>query len=123
MEHALSLSPSVAEAWNNKSVALANTGRIQEALQCVERALNLNPRYAEAWYNKGGILGTLGRIEDAIDCCDRAISCKPNYAAPHYNKGVALYQFREARQALQQAAQLGDPQASEALETMKKEGL
>ena len=113
-----SLSPSIAEAWSNKSVALGNLGRHKDALACCGKALELNPCHPEGWYNKAGILGELGRFEEAIECCDRALAYRPNYAAAWFNKGVALYKLErdgEARKSFKEAARLGDPHASQAL--------
>ena len=47
-----------AEDWNNKSIALYEQGKYDEAIR-------LDPQYAEAWYNKGAALKALGRDAEA----------------------------------------------------------
>ena len=60
-EKAIELKPDYAEAWSNKSFALAKLGRFDEALKASEKAIELKPDYAEAWNCKAIQLGYLGR--------------------------------------------------------------
>lgn len=54
-----------AEDWNNKSVALYELGKYDEAIRAYDEAVKLDPQYAEAWYNKGAALEALGRDTQA----------------------------------------------------------
>jgi tetratricopeptide (TPR) repeat protein len=121
----LEINPRDAGAWYNKGVTEGELGQTEEALKCYGRALEINPRYAVAWYNKGRVLGNLGRTEEALKCYDRALEINPRDAEAWYNKGTALYELKrysQAREAFQRAADLGLPNALQALETLKQEG-
>jgi len=89
-DRALEINPRVAEAWNNKGVALRKLGKPQEAIACYDRALEINPRDAGAWNNKGVALRDLGKPQEEIACYDRALEINPRYAGAWSNKGVAL---------------------------------
>jgi len=80
---------------------------------------------AEAWYDKGVALVALGRSEEALSCSDRALEINPDLAEVWYNKSAALHHLRrypEARQCFEKAAQLGDQDASRALDIVRREG-
>jgi tetratricopeptide (TPR) repeat protein len=54
-------------------MALGQSGRAQEALNCFDQALQLNPRDAGAWLNKAWILAqSFRRYREALECCERA---------------------------------------------------
>ena len=60
-EQALRIKPDYAEAHNNLGIALAQTGKIEEAIAHYEQALRIKPDYAEAHNNLGIALAQTGK--------------------------------------------------------------
>ncbi len=98
-EAAIKLNPQHLDAWNNKAVALAESGNSREALVVIDQALTMaipNPsvevkhRMAKIYMNKGNILFTQGRVEEAITCYNNAIELHKDYASAWTSKGFAL---------------------------------
>jgi len=54
-----------AEDWCNKSNALYEQGKYDEAILAYDEAIRMDPQYIEAWYNKGAALEALGRDTQA----------------------------------------------------------
>jgi tetratricopeptide (TPR) repeat protein len=124
-DRALEIDPRCAYAWIGRGLVHAEQGRDQAALQCFDRALEASSRCAEAWHNKGAVLQKLGRIEDALQCYDRSLEIHPLLLPSWHNKGLALRflgRYAEARRAFEQAAELGDPDAPEALAALTRQG-
>jgi predicted O-linked N-acetylglucosamine transferase (SPINDLY family) len=92
--------PNKPAALSNLGIALSETGRPTEALECFERSLALAPRNAETLYNLGNARLALREYEEALACYDRALALKPDYVAALNNRGNALAALRRAKDAL-----------------------
>jgi protein O-mannosyl-transferase len=110
-------------AHNNLGNALADRGRVDEALAEYEKSLELNPDYAEAHNNLGTVLMERKRLDEAIAHFSSAVEIMPEFVPARYNLAVALNDrgrvgeaiaeyrkvleikpdFAEAREALDQA--------------------
>ncbi len=77
-DRALALDPSYSFAWNNRSAALANLGRYNEALTACEQAIALDSNNDAAWNNKGTALVSLKCYEEALVAYDQALALDPN---------------------------------------------
>ncbi len=89
-----------AAAWN-KGVALGNSERYEEAIECFDTAIEIDPRYADAWYSKGVVLANLERYEEAIKCFDKAIEIDPTKNASAWsNKGLVLGKLERYEEAM-----------------------
>ncbi len=106
-KHAINVTDNNSVAHNNLGIALAERGKIDEAIDHYTRALKIKPDYAKAHYNLGNALGKQGRKAEAIDHYTKALKIKPDYVKAHYNLGVvlaekekkydrALFHFRES---------------------------
>ena len=94
------------EAHNDLAVALADQGKLEEAVANYRQALQLNPNYAEAHNNLGVALRDMGKRDEAIACLREALRLKQEFAPAHNNLGLALadqgklaegeYHYREA---------------------------
>ncbi len=96
----LAIKPDDANAWHNKSGALANLGRYEEALTACDKALEIEPDYADTWIGKGAALGNLGRNEEALAAYDEALEIEPDNAKAWIGKGAALGNLGRNEEAL-----------------------
>jgi tetratricopeptide (TPR) repeat protein len=76
--------------FSNLGLALADQGRIDEAVAQYSEALRLKPDYPEAHNNLGLALAGQGRIDEAMAQYFEALRLKPDYPKAHNNLGNAL---------------------------------
>ena len=84
------IQPYYAEAHNNLGLALANQGKVSEAIAEFVTALRIKPDYAEAHNNLGLALDIQGRVAEAIAEYTAALLIKPDFTEAHNNLGSAL---------------------------------
>ena len=82
--------PDPAAAHNERGVALAKQGNIDDAVASFARAVDCRSDYAEAHNNLGIALAKQGRMRDAAASFERAAACRADYAEAHNNLGIAL---------------------------------
>ena len=92
--------PNAAVVHNNFGIALAESGRVPEAIAQYEQALRINPDFADAHYNLGIALVQMGRAPEAIAHWERVVLIKPDYAEAHHNLGAALAQVGRVPEAI-----------------------
>jgi predicted TPR repeat methyltransferase len=73
LDAALAAEPGNADAWFQRSEALAVLQRLPEALASIERVLALQPDAGPAWSRRGGLLKDLGRTAEAVPALKRAV--------------------------------------------------
>lgn len=77
--------------YNNMGVALARTGKVDEAIQTFNQAATVDPIGASKYYfNAGAELTNRMKTDEANAFFDRAIQADPNFAEAYYQKGVNL---------------------------------
>jgi tetratricopeptide (TPR) repeat protein len=85
-----------ADCWlghNNLGFALAQKGRIDDALAQFQQCLDINPNYAEAHNNLGAMLLKKGRLGEAMAQFQKAVDIDPEHNADaNYNLGLVLSQ-------------------------------
>ena len=87
---------------NNLGHAMANMGRLPEAMEQFKESLRLNPDYAEAHSNLAFGLMQTGQYEKAIKHCETALRLKKNeYPEAHYNLGTALINVGRLPEAIE----------------------
>jgi tetratricopeptide (TPR) repeat protein len=75
--------------------ALADQGKLSDAIEQYKQALQIKPDYAEP-YNYLGVahwniaLAGQGKLDVAVENFERALQIKPDYAEAHNNLGLAL---------------------------------
>jgi tetratricopeptide (TPR) repeat protein len=77
------------EALHYLGIALAQSGRYQEALTPLSKALQIQPANGAVHNHFGNALAGLSRYAEAIESYERAIECNSEFADAHYNCGVA----------------------------------
>lgn len=82
--------PDKALAYNNRGMALAEQGRLAEAIEDYDRAISLEPDYVRALNNRGSARLVQGDHEAAIRDFNQALRLDPAYAESYYNRGLAL---------------------------------
>ena len=87
---AAALKPDSPGTLVNLGAALAEQGKLDEAIAADREAIRLKPDYAEAHANLGNVLETQGKLVEAIAPYREAIRLKPDLAATHYNLGTVF---------------------------------
>jgi tetratricopeptide (TPR) repeat protein len=87
---AVSLRPDFAGARNNLAIALAEQGKLDEAIAEFHKAIALDRTYAQAHSNLGRALAEQGKWEQAMAEYNKAIKIAPKYPHAHFNLGCAL---------------------------------
>jgi TolB-like protein/Flp pilus assembly protein TadD/predicted Ser/Thr protein kinase len=88
---------------------LTATGRLDEALQEMQKALELEPASLVMNTFMGATLYYAGRYDEAIDQCRKTIEMDPTFAVAHWHLGLAYEQkhvFDAAIEELQKATSL-----------------
>ncbi|MFT3831076.1 MAG: tetratricopeptide repeat protein [Opitutaceae bacterium] len=96
----LARNPACWMAHNNLALALAEAGRVAEALPHLEAALQLRPDYPEALNNLGDDLTRLGRPTEAIPPLERALALQPDYPEALHNLGLAFLANGQATEGI-----------------------
>src|SRR3954447_7941758 len=102
--------------YSNLGNALAEQGRLDEAVAAYRTAIELKPTYPEAHSNLGNALVEQGRLDEAVTAYRTAITLEPTYPEAHSNLGNALAEqgrLDEAVTAYRTAIEL-DPTCAEA---------
>jgi tetratricopeptide (TPR) repeat protein len=96
----LTKNPNAALAHYNLGNALADQGKVQEAVQHYEQALRLKPDYTDAHHNLGNALRQVGRAQDAIGHYEEVLRIQPDDADAHYNLALAFRQVGQLDEAI-----------------------
>lgn len=79
--------PGNAHAHYNFGKALAETGRLHEAIAHDQAAIRLHPILVGAHNNLANALAAVGRVAEAIASYEAVLKLKPDYAKAHFNLG------------------------------------
>ncbi|TMA08855.1 MAG: tetratricopeptide repeat protein [Deltaproteobacteria bacterium] len=90
-----------ATGYVNVSNALADQGRISEAIESLRQALLVRPTYGLAHYNLGNLLASQGKLDEAKYHFEEAIRINPGYAEAHNNLANVLAMQGELKEAIQ----------------------
>jgi tetratricopeptide (TPR) repeat protein len=99
----------LAEAWNQRSVALTGAGNYEEALASINRAVGIKPDYAEAHNHRGVIFWYLEDYDSALAANQVALELNPDYALAWFNRAVVfrtLMLYEDAVNAYERALEI-----------------
>ena len=99
-EHSLDVTFNNFVIHNNLGAALAEQGKIQEAMAHYTEALRIKPDLVQAHNNLGGALAEQGKIQEAMAHFAEALRIKPDYAEAHNNLGGALARQGKIQEAM-----------------------
>lgn len=99
-EHALHVTSDNFLAHNNLGVAVAEQGKIEEAIAHYREAIRIKPNYLGAHYNLGVNLTKQGRYEEAMDHYMEGLRIAPDDAETHNKVGILLAREGKHREAL-----------------------
>src|SRR5438552_961581 len=88
--HAVAIDPGAPVGQYSRGWALAQKGKLTEAMAHYQTALRLNPDYAEAHNAVGALLADQGKLAEASEHYQTALRLKPDHAEAHGNVGSAL---------------------------------
>lgn len=96
-------------SFDERAHALAQQGKIREALDCYDEALKSNPDNDVILNNKAIALISLDKCAESLVCIQRVITINPESVEAWITKGVALDKLgrhHEASEALEHAIEL-----------------
>ena len=91
--------PCKARTHDNLGLALAASGRTEEAISHYQTAIKINPSHYSAYCNLGAALAASGKTEEAILNYQTAIKINPNYDNAYYNLALVLKDQGQIEQA------------------------
>ena len=89
-EATVTRAPQSHDAHNHLGIALAELGRLPEAIEHYQEAVRLKPDYASAHNNLGLALAGVGRLPEAIEHYRKAVRSNPDEASAHANLAMVL---------------------------------
>ena len=90
-EDAVSKSPQKARTLNALGGALAEQGRLEEAIQRLSQAIALEPRGGQAYLNLGYVFTEQGKLEEAIAIYKEGMPLNPRLSSEFHNNLGAIY--------------------------------
>ncbi len=92
--------PEAAVAHNNLGRALAEQGRVPEAIESLLRAVAVDPSYAHARYNLGSLLMQTGRLAEAEQAFRAGLESEPRFAQGWSDLGNCLLRQGRVEEAI-----------------------
>ena len=100
--HTLARTSANPSAHSGLGMALADQGKVTEAIHQYEEAIQLQPDFPVAHYNLGIALAGQGKLDEAIQHYQRAAQIQPDYAEALNNLGNVLGEEGRLPEAVQQ---------------------
>ena len=86
-DKALTLDPTLVDAWVRKGVTLVDCGDRIKGMECFNEAVRLSPLNFKALYNRGKLRFECKDYEEALSDFAKAVTQKPLHAAAHERLG------------------------------------
>ena len=92
--------PHSATIHNHRARTYERLGRLEEALECLDRALAIDPRNIADLRNRGIVLRKLGRPAEALACYEALLAIRPGDADILVKRGLVLNELERREEAL-----------------------
>ena len=99
--HALQVTKDNFLAHNSLGFALAEEGKIEEAVDHYNKAILIRSDYVLPYYNRGNACAELGQHQHAIEDYNQAIRLKPDDADSYNNRGNAYAELGQYQWAIE----------------------
>ena len=93
------LAPDMTQGYYQRGLAIAATGRRDEALRSYQQTLDIEPDHSGAHAESAEILHHFGRFADAAAQFEKALAAAPENSRYHNGKGAALNGLRRQGKA------------------------
>jgi protein O-mannosyl-transferase len=123
--HALDVTENNWLAHKNLAVALANQGKLVEALKHVSESLRIKPEASE-YMSQGWLYLNLGNYTKAIEACKNSIAMSPNDEKAHFILGVSYIHLKDYPSAIREyhfLKEANSPYASQLLNLLSQTGI
>ena len=110
-DNTIAANPQLAEAYNNRGLALYNLRQHERAIADFSKAIQIKPQYAAAYNNRGNAYYALDQYQQAEADFNQSLQLNPKYAKAHLNRGLALFQMEKITEScsdFKRACDLGD---------------
>ena len=88
------------DVHNYRARVYERLGRLEDALECLDRALAIDPRNVADLRNRGILLRKLGRPLDALASIEALLAIQPNDAAALTRRGLVLNELNRREEGL-----------------------
>ncbi len=78
--------------WSNRALALSNVGKLDNALESVNKALEINSQFPQAIFNKANILFKLKKFSECVIFFQQYSQLRPNEVGAYH---LAAFAYRE----------------------------
>jgi cytochrome c556 len=107
----IAANPQLAQAYNNRGLALYNLGQHERAIADFSMAIQIKPQYAAAYNNRGNAHYALDQYQQAEADFNQSLQLNPKYAKAHLNRGLAFFQMEKITEScsdFKRACDLGE---------------
>ena len=98
---AIKMDANYPDPWNNLSVAYANIGEIDNAINALKQSIRIYPYYPENYNNMASFYIQKKDFEEAEKLLQTALRLRPHYGKAYFNRGRIHYARQEREQAWQ----------------------
>jgi len=92
---AINMDANYPDPWNNLSVAYANIGEIDEAINALKQSIRIYPYYPENYNNMASFYIQKKDFEEAEKLLKTALRLRPHYGKAYFNRGRIHYAQKE----------------------------
>jgi len=78
----------IADVYQNRSLALAQSGKYREGIRDFTITIGLNKKSEIAYYNRGVVYTKLGELSKALKDFTEAVRLNPGNTVAHFNRGI-----------------------------------
>ena len=82
--------PNAFIVWNILGASIAQTGKLDDAIEAYKKTISLKPDFADPYYNMGNVFKDQGKLNQAITAYNKALLLKPNYEKAYNNMGLVF---------------------------------